>query len=203
MRKTMAILAVEDQLSEAVFRKILDHHGIGVNLVLGLRGKGYLEKNAQRLNQAARAQPVFMLTDLDSPNQCPPGLIRSWIKGEKHPGFFLRVAVMEVESWVMADRAGLAKFLSIPVHRIAQNTDAIYQAKEFLVSLARLSKKTRLSEGLVPRLGATNKVGPLYNSSLVEFVSSIWNLELASCTSASLKRTLERLAIFSPHNALG
>lgn len=117
MKKTMAILAVEDELSQAVSRKILGHCDIEVGQVLGLRGKGYLEKSAQGLNQAAKALPIFMLTDLDSPNQCPPGLIHSWIKGEKHSSFFLRVAVMEVESWVMADRTGLAKFLSIPVHR--------------------------------------------------------------------------------------
>ena len=133
MRKTMAILAVEDQLSEAVSLRILEHHGLGVNQVLGLKGKGYLQKCAPRLNQVAKALPVFMLTDLDSPNQCAPELIRSWIKGEKHPRFFLRVAVMEVESWIMADRKGLAEFLSIPAHRIPQDTDAIPMAKEFLV----------------------------------------------------------------------
>ena len=84
----MAILAVEDDLSEAVSRKILDHYGIEVDQVLGLRGKGYLESKAHGLNRAARALPVFMLADLDSPNQCPPGLIRSWIKGESIQVYF-------------------------------------------------------------------------------------------------------------------
>jgi hypothetical protein len=88
MRKTMAILAVEDELSEAVSRKILDHYGIKVDLVLGLKGKGYLEKKAHDLNRAARALTIFMLTDLDSPNQCPPGLIQSWIKGRSIKSFF-------------------------------------------------------------------------------------------------------------------
>ncbi|MGC8491145.1 MAG: hypothetical protein ACP5SH_05340 [Syntrophobacteraceae bacterium] len=196
MKKAMAILAVEDQLSEAVSRRILDVCGIEVSQVLGLRGKGYLEKSANGLNQAAKALPIFMLTDLDSPNQCPPGLVRAWIKGEKHSKFFLRVAVMEVESWIMADRAGLAQFLSIPVHRIPQDTDAIPYAKEFPVSLARLSRKTRLREDIVPQPGSTSKVGPLYNSSLAGFVSSSWNFRLAAHASVSLKRTLDRLRAF-------
>ncbi|MDR3566843.1 MAG: hypothetical protein P4L43_02330 [Syntrophobacteraceae bacterium] len=109
----MTILAVEDELSEAVSRKILDHYGLEVHQVMGLRGKGYLEKSAHGLNHAAKGLPIFMLTDLDSPNQCPPGLIRSWIKGEKHQRFFLRVAVMEVES-MNHGRPG--RFCGISVH---------------------------------------------------------------------------------------
>ena len=193
----MAILAVEDQLSEAVSLRILEHHGIEVNQVLGLKGKGYLEKSAHRLNQVAKALPVFMLTDLDSPNQCPPEVIRSWIKGKKHHKFFFRIAVMEVESWIMADRRGFADFLSIPVHRIPQNTDAIPMAKEFLVSLARLSKKTHLRQGIIPQPGSTSKVGPLYNSLLGEFVRFSWDLQPASSASMSLKRTLVRLRTLS------
>lgn len=81
MSRTTAILAVEDKLSEVVSIKILEDRGIGISQQLGLKGKGYLEKKAQSLNQTAKAIPVFMLTDLDSPGQCPPQLVRSWIKG--------------------------------------------------------------------------------------------------------------------------
>ena len=80
---------------------------------------------------------VFMFTDLDSPQTCVPELIQSWVKAPLNPGFFLRVAVMEIESWIMADRRALATFLSIPVNRIPNTPDDILQPKEFLVSLAR------------------------------------------------------------------
>ncbi len=196
MSERRAILAVEDKLSEAVSIKILEDLGIGVSQSLGLRGKGYLQKKAQSLNQTAKGFPVFMLTDQDSPNQCPPQLIQSWVKGEQNPKFFLRVAVMEVESWIMADRRGFADFLSIPLDRIPQDTDAIPQPKEFLVSLARLSKKTSLREEIVPKTGATSKVGPRYNSRLGEFVRINWNIGRATSSSISLKRTLVRLGTF-------
>ena len=49
-----------------------------------------------------------MFTDLDSPQTCVPELIQSWVKAPLNPGFFLRVAVMEIESWIMADRGALA-----------------------------------------------------------------------------------------------
>jgi hypothetical protein len=86
-----AILVVEDRLSEAVSTKILEGVGINISQRLGLRGKGYLQSKAQSLNQTAKGFPVFMLTDQDSPSQCPPQLIQAWIKGERHPKFFLRV----------------------------------------------------------------------------------------------------------------
>lgn len=195
MTQKSAILAVEDVLGEAVSMRILTSLGIHVSQRLGLKGKGYLQKKSQTLNQTARGFVVFMLTDQDSPNQCPPQLIRSWIKGPRHPHFFLRVAVMEVGSWVMADRKGIASFLSIPLSRIPLDTDALMYPKESLVSLARSSNKARLRADLVPKPGATSKVGPGYNLRLAEFIRLHWDVERASQVSNSLKRTLVRLRI--------
>ena len=138
-----------------------------------------------------------MLTDQDVPSQCPPQLVQTWTKGERNIEFFLRVAVMEVESWVMADRKGFADFLSIPFNRIPEDTDVIPQPKEFLVSLARLSKKTRLRQDIVPLPGATSKVGPGYNSRLGEFVHSRWSPNQAASVSVSLQRTLVQLRNFA------
>lgn len=195
MTHKSAILAVEDVLGEAVSIRVLTSLGISVSQRLGLKGKGYLQKKSQNLNLAARGFAVFMLTDQDSPNQCPPQLIRSWIKGPRHPHFFLRVAVMEVESWIMADRKGIASFLSIPLSRMPLDSDALTHPKEFLVSLARSSNKARLRADLVPKPRATSKVGPGYNPRLGEFVRLHWNVERASQVSNSLKRTLSRLRI--------
>ena len=135
-----------------------------------------------------------MFTDLDSPKSCAPELIQSWVKAPINPGFFLRVAVMEIESWIIADRDALAAFLSIPAGRIPSAPDDIPQPKEFLVSLARGSKKKSLRDQLVPpRRAATAKVGPEYNSCLSEFVRDDWNLERAAAASPSLERTLNRI----------
>ena len=110
------ILAVEDRLSDAVATKILKTFDAKIVKRIGFQGKSDLERKTLELNRAANGITVFMLTDLDSPRECPPGLIRSWIKGTLNPRFFFRVAVMEVESWVMADRMGFADFLSVPSH---------------------------------------------------------------------------------------
>lgn len=190
MTQRNVILAVEDVLGEAVSTRILASQGIAVSQQLGLKGKGYLQQKAQSLNQTARGFAVFMLADQDSPDPCPPQLIRSWIKGPRNPHFFLRIAVMEVESWIMADRTGIASFLSVPLNRVPLDTDALTHPKEFLVSLARMSHRTRLRADLVPKPGATRKVGPGYNVRLGEFVRMHWDVERASQTSNTLKRTL-------------
>lgn len=188
------ILAVEDSLSGAVATKILETFDVKIVKRIGFQGKSDLERKTPELNRVANGITVFMLTDLDSPRECPPGLIRSWIRGSLSPKFFFRVAVMEVESWVMADRMGFADFLSIPLHRIPSPTDAILNPKEFLLSLAKRSKKKTVREALVPAQGATFSVGNEYNTLLSEFVQDHWNLERAASASPSLKRTLDRLA---------
>ena len=137
MRLKHVILAVEDELSEAVSRQILKRFNIEIwDTILG-EGYTYLQQKAMEFNRSASGTAIFMLTDLDSAQNCPPRLIQSWIKGALNPQFFFRVAVMEVESWVMADRIGFAAFLSVPLHRIPSPTDSILNPKEFLLSLAR------------------------------------------------------------------
>lgn len=189
------LLAVEDPLSEAVARKVFATVAprSPITLCIGLKGKSYLEKKAENLNKAAKGSPVFLLTDLDDLRSCPADLISSWLRGPRNPGLFFRVAVVTVESWLMADREAFAKFLAIPETRIPLNTDALPRPKEFLVSLARLSSSSRLREDLVPAQGATSKVGPGYNLQLTSFVAGIWNPESAASVSESLRRTLSRL----------
>ena len=193
MNDKRAILAVEDKLGEAVLLKILGSLGIEVSQSIGFRGKGYLQNKAQNLNHASLGFPVIMLTDQDLPEQCPPRLLQDWVKGTQHPNFFLRIAVMEIESWIMADRSGITDFLAIPLNRIPQDTDAILQPKEYLVSQARKSRKARIRKDIVPEPGATTKVGPGYNSRIGEFVYRDWDIDRACGVSNSLNRTVTRL----------
>ena len=196
MKSNKVILAVEDTLSEAVSTKILEYFGLEIVNRIGFRGNSFLKQNARNLNRTARGlYNVFLLTDLDSPKNCPPKLIQSWVGAPLNSGFLFRVAVMEIESWIMADRESIAKFLSVPLNRIPHNTDEIEKPKEFLVSLARQSRKRTLRRELVPAQGAiTTKVGPLYNARFNEFVRVHWNLERASAVSVSLKRTMDRIS---------
>ena len=194
MSLNSVILVVEDVLGEVISTKILEHFGIDIERKIVYEGKSYLQQKARSFNRTAYEEcGIFMLTDLDSSDICPPTLIRSWIRGPLNPWFFFRIAVMEVESWIMADRDALSEFLSIPIHRVPRNTDNIPNPKEFLVSLARRCTQRRVREALVPARGANRVVGVRYNAMLSNFVHSQWNLERAASISPSLKRTVDRI----------
>lgn len=69
-------LAVEDDLSEVLLRRLLQERPVfAVGPVFKRNGFGYLRKNTPAFNNMARVSPVLLLTDLDRHN-CAPGLIR-------------------------------------------------------------------------------------------------------------------------------
>ncbi|HEY0142993.1 MAG TPA: hypothetical protein VGF48_18995 [Thermoanaerobaculia bacterium] len=191
------IVAVEDPLSEAITRKLFAEvrPDLPITTVLGNRGNAYLRSKARELNRAAATLPVFLLTDLDSPTTCPPHLIANWLGASPATNLLFRVAVIEVESWVLADREQVAEFIGVPEHRIPADTDAIPDPKQFLVNLARRSRSADVRTDLVPAAGSTAAVGPLYNPRVGSFVAARWSAARAGAASASLSRTIERLRI--------
>ena len=200
MRSYGVLLAVEDILSAAVATKILKKFGFEIAKTIGYRGNGYLRKKAKGLNQNARKPyDVFMLTDLDSPTICPIELIQRWVKDSLNSGFFLRIAVMEVESWVMADQSAFAEFLRVPIQEVPKKTDEVVDPKASLLSLAKKSKSREIQKDLLPKRGNTTaKIGPGYNARLSEFVRDYWDLNRAASVSPSLKRTVDRLQKAAP-----
>jgi hypothetical protein len=193
-------LAVEDDLSEAVVRRLLldTERDYAVGTVFGRSGFGYLRSRANNWNAAAAAgTPVLLLTDLDQ-SPCPPGLIDDWLDIEPHANLIFRVAVREVESWVLADSEGFADFLGVNETLIPRRPDQIADPKKSLVNLARRSRTRALRESIVPRQGSTAVQGPDYNGCLGEFVRNQWDRDAAVGRSPSLSRAWERLMGFEP-----
>ena len=189
-------LAVEDSLSEAVAKKILDQSdkNYQVTKCLCRGGYGYLKSRINAFNQAAKAIPFFVLTDQDK--GCPPEKIEEWLQHKANSNLIFRIAVMEVESWVMAHRKAFAKFISVPVTRIPNNTDEIDNPKQYLLSLVRKSRSRRLRDDIVPRPGSTAKIGPDYNARLSEFIRYKWDACEAKKNSESLNRAFQRIQEF-------
>lgn len=193
------IVAVEDVIAEAVARKLISTFIPSVSHPSFLKraGNTYLRGRAKELNRAAQQIPVLLITDLDSPSTCPPGLIDDWIGGTMSRKFLFRVAVMEIESWVIADREKFAEFLAIPSSLIPDPTDSVNNTKEFVLSLASRARSKELRADLLPAVGSYAKTGPVYNSRMTEFVSSIWSPRRATRSSPSLSRAVERLKAFA------
>ena len=189
-------LAVEDPLGEAIARKILLQSDKNYSVVncLGGKGYGYLKAKINAFNKAARALPFFIVTDQDS--GCPPDKIKSWLNQKAHSNLLFRIAVMEIESWVMADRKAFAEFLSISVADIPYKLDEIADPKEFLLAKARKSRSKRLIDDIVPRPSSTAKIGPNYNARLSEFVRNNWDVFEAVKYSESLNRAFRKVQEF-------
>jgi hypothetical protein len=193
-------LAIEDELSELVIRKLLSGTGRDyfVGSVFGGGGLAYLKKRANNWNAAAAAgTPFLLLTDLDS-NQCPSRLIGDWLDFKPHANLIFRVAVREVESWLLADRVGLSRFLGISDVHTPLRPDELPDPKLTLVNLARRSRVRAVRESIVPRRGSTAVQGPDYNGCLRDFVRNRWNRNAASLRSPSLARAWNRLMGFEP-----
>jgi hypothetical protein len=193
-------LAVEDDLSESVIRRLLADTGRDyfVGTVFGRGGFGYLRSTANNWNAAAAAgTPILLLTDLDQ-HPCPSGLIEEWLDSAPHSNLIFRVAVREVESWLIADRGGFAEFLGISDTAIPLQPDQLPDPKQSLINLARRSRTRRLRESIVPRKGSTAVQGPDYNGCLGDFVRNRWNRNAALQRSPSLSRAWDRLATFEP-----
>jgi hypothetical protein len=131
-------LAVEDALSEAVLREMLkqSQRPFFIGSCLNRGGYGYLKKITPGLNHAAKGMTYLILTDLDR-GECPLAIISDWLKQPKHPNLLFRVAVKEVEAWLLAHREALAEFLGISVSLIPANVDEIPDPKQLLINLAR------------------------------------------------------------------
>ncbi len=57
------------------------------------------------------------------------------------PYMCFRVAVREVEAWLLADREQIARFLSIARSRVPQSPETLDNPKQRLVELARHSRR--------------------------------------------------------------
>jgi hypothetical protein len=194
-------LAVEDILAEHTLRTILHQTGrdYNVGICLGGRGNGYLRERTPELNRSAAGFPMIILTDQDTTDNCPPVLIAEWLGGRlPQNNLLFRVAVMEIEAWLLADREPLSEFLAVPLNRMPQNPDQLPDPKQFMVNLARGSRLAAIRESLVPRTGSTARIGPDYNGTLLQFVAQHWSVARARINSPSLDRAYQRLLVFTP-----
>ncbi|GDY19029.1 hypothetical protein LBMAG56_03740 [Verrucomicrobiota bacterium] len=214
-------IAVEDSLSESVLRRLLNHRRrdltVGTRYPLkqlaggvtnpanqrsqrGLSGYGQLKVQLPAFNAAANTgQPFFVLSDLDVHAQCPGQLLPMWLpNAAPSPNLVFRVAVKEVEAWLVADRQNLADFLEVNVANLPTNSEALTDPKVEIVRLARLSASQDIVSDLVPPPGSSAAVGRGFERALRSFVRDHWNIDDAARHSRSLEKALRAIQLFHP-----
>lgn len=189
-------LVFEDELSEYVLIRLLscfdDKYHLGVSY--NGRGFGYIKSKINGFNEACKAVSFLILTDLDK-DPCPSALISNWFNRPMHPNMIFRIAVKEVESWLLADVEGYAEYLGISRANFPDNPENEAHPKKTLIALTKRSRKRSIKEDIIP-INNNASIGPNYNGRLMEFVSGRWNISRAMTRSESLRRAFVKLELF-------
>jgi len=200
MRPIPIYLAVEDELSEWVVRRVLEERWkeqrvkYAIGPVFRRGGFGYLRKNIGPFSNVAKGCPVLLLTDLDR-YRCPPDLITDWIAHPLHQNLLFRVAVREVESWILGDGSGLSEFMRLKKAFLIPNPESLKNPKEELLKLALRCPMRQIRDALAWCENSTGRIsqGPDYNGTLGRFVMNDWNISSARSKCHSLERLFAAL----------
>ena len=191
----MLVVATEDELSEIVAEKLVYELVSRDTYIERIRrnGYGYLKSKMQSFCEIARRRPVFILADLDA-RACPRALIEDWCENwQRAEKLIFRVAVREIESWLLADRTAIAKFLNVSPAKITRDPETLTDPKAYLLSLAEQGAR-EVKNRLLPSRGSSAKQGLGYSDCLAEFVMKKWSPARAAECSDSLRKARERLS---------
>jgi hypothetical protein len=187
--------AVEGAVDEAVLKRLVVETGGQIGSIYGMRGKEFLRQRIRSYNHAARFHPWVILVDLNQETDCPPPLKAIWLPIPERFMCF-RIAVREIEAWLLADRERFASFFKVRLSDVPIDPESLPDPKQTTIELVRRSRNRDLRLDMVPRPGSGLKIGPAYVSRLIEFASDPqrgWRPRIAARSSDSLGRALHRI----------
>ncbi|MEJ0002375.1 MAG: hypothetical protein WDN30_00025 [Pararobbsia sp.] len=126
--------------------------------------------------QATYVQPVLCIADTDG--KCPLELVGDWLPNHAPNNLMLRLAVVEAESWVLADRRGFSDAFQVALNKLPVNLDDEPDPKRFRLNLISKSRKRSFRDDMISQTDRS-KPGAGYNVHLGEFVRSRWNVQKA------------------------
>lgn len=184
--------ATEGIVDEAVVRRLIRDAGAEPGPAHGKNGKPGLHKHVIGYNHAARYGPWIVIADLDMDATCAPTMRSAWLTTPSHYMCF-RIAVRQIESWLLADRESIASYLGVAASRVPLDVEALQNAKDTMVNLARRSRRRDVREDMVPRSTSGRPIGPAYASRLIDFAENVWMPQIAASRSDSLHRAIRCL----------
>ena len=193
---------VEDAPSAAVIRKLVETRNASArDKLLFLEGfpavtrgcSALRSKCPSFLDMAKGGLYTVALADLDV-EACAAELIRNWfaIPAEQPVALpervVFRVAVREIEAWILADHGAWAQYIGIAPGNFTDKPDLLSDPKRHLLSVIRRKGRKRCHREMLP--SGTAHIGPLYNDVLCQFVQDHWVPGRAAGHSPSLKRAM-------------
>ena len=189
---TPIAVATEDQLSEAIALRLISEVPTPhtVTFKLGNRGNGYLRSRMGSWYQMAQQQVMVLLTDLDRAN-CLVEFRAQWLASAPPDNLLFRIAVREVECWVLADHVAMRTLIGakgvLPI-----SPDELPDPKQALLGLVKGAPR-QVRDDLLKTIDGRLSQGLGYNARLSEWVNAEWSPDRASERSPSLARTRLRL----------
>ena len=164
-------------------------------LVWSVNGKGAIDRDIERYWEAARGHAYVVFRDLDRDGGgCPVTLRAELVErtpGES-PNLLIRIVDQCIESWILADREGVAEFCGKSAAKVKLPPS---HHKPYLLSLMKDVKDA------VEKKGRELDFGPAYAVHLQRLMTHHWSIERAAAESDSLRRALKRLTDL--HDRLG
>ena len=191
---TTVYFAVEGRTDVPVAQRLVRLVGCEPHQAIVAKGKSKLDLRVPDLNASGTHLNWLILRDLDHDALCPSQLIRTLLKEHPpSPRVAIRTPVRTAESWLLADRVGIAKQFSVPLNNVPSDTDGLDKPRQALVNLCRASRNRDIRAGMAPRAGSGRQVGPEYTDRVSEFARLTWDPERAAETSRSLRSAIVSL----------
>lgn len=158
------------------------------------KGKGNIVRKIAKHAEAARQIPRILF--LDSDNKCPVDMRKDLEKELTHipADFILRIVCTCIESWVLADREGLARFCGVGIAAIpaSQKLAPIHNHKNELLKVLRKSKSPKGRE-MTQGSGNDLQFSDDYTHYLADLMTNYWDAERAAQNNDSLRRAIAQL----------
>ena len=165
--------------------------------VTSANGKGVIDRDIKKYWDAARSIPYVIFRDLDRDEGGCPVAVRSMLSSKtrgESPDLLIRIVDQCIESWILADRQGVAEFCD---RSMASVKPPASHHKPYLLSIM---KEAKLKDA-VEQKGHELDFGPAYAIHLQRLMTDHWSIERAAAESDSLRRALKRLTDL--HDRLG
>jgi len=186
-------ILVEGQLDEAVAVRLIAYTGHEFGVSYGKQGVGYIKNKIGAFNAASKGAIYLALVDLmDTSYPCPSEAMANWLP-QRQPNMIFRFVIREIESWLLADRAALASFLSVDPKAMPDDVERLPDPKRTLINIARKSRSRNIKTSLVTSANSTAQEGIFYTSELIRFVQQELDVERACSNAVSLQRCVAKL----------
>jgi len=189
-------IVVEGDTDVPIAQRLLELVDLEISHVYGLRGKNWLDGKLRAYNAAARYAKWFGMRDLNGDAPCAGALVATLVP-KRSAGLCLRLPVRASEAWLLADRDRIADFLSVRIGLLPSDPDGLADPKRELINLARRFRSRAIRADLVPDVRSTARVGPGYTARIIEFALRHWRPRTASANSASLRKCIAAIEIWS------